>query len=55
MLNISGLSKLCFEGMLEGKRSRGMPKQRWRDNILDWSSIANWSSVSQLTQDREVW
>ena len=51
----TGLSKLCFEGMLEGKRSRGKPKQRWRNNILEWSPIKDWATINQLTQDREVW
>ena len=51
----TGLSKLCFEGMLEGKRSRGKPNQRWRNNIFEWSPIKNWTNINQLTQDREVW
>ena len=50
-----GLSKLCFEGMVQGKRSRGKPKRRWRDNILPWSNIQNWSSINQLVLDREEW
>jgi len=29
--------------MLEGKSLN----KKWRDNILDWSSVANWSSVIQ--------
>ena len=47
----SGLSKVCFEGLVEGKRNRGKPKQRWRDNILEWSSINDWSTANQLCQD----
>ena len=27
-----GVSKICFQGMVEGRRSRGRPKRRWRDN-----------------------
>ena len=50
-----GLSKLCFEGMVQGKRSRGKPKTRWRDNILPWSNIENWSCINQLVLNREEW
>ena len=32
-----GLSKLCLEGMVEGKHKRGKPAQRWRDNIYTWT------------------
>ena len=32
-----GVAKLCLEGLVEGKRSRGKPKRRWRDNIKIWS------------------
>ena len=50
-----GLSKLCFEGMINGKRSRGKPKQRWKDNILPWSNLGNWGTVNQLVKDRKKW
>ena len=50
-----GLSKLCLEGMMEGKRSRGRPKRRWRDNILEWTSSENWASINQLSLDRVLW
>ena len=51
----SGLSKLCFEGMVQGKRSRGRPKQRWRENIPSWSKIHTWDSINQATLDRAKW
>ena len=51
----SGLSKLCFEGMVQGKRSRGKPKQRWRENIPSWSGIHTWDSINQATLDRAKW
>jgi len=50
-----GLSKLCFEGMVEGKRSRGKPKRRWRDNILPWSNTEHWCSINKLALDRKKW
>ena len=31
-----GVSKICFEGIVEGQRIRGRPKRRWRDNIKTW-------------------
>ena len=31
------LSKICLEGMVEGKRSRGKPKRRWIEDIKEWS------------------
>ena len=51
----TGLSKLCLEGMVPGKRGRGRPKQRWRDNILSWSAAPSWNSLNQLTQERKRW
>ena len=50
-----GLSKLCFEGMVQGKSGGGKPKRRWRDNTLPWSNTQNWSSINQLVLDREKW
>ena len=50
-----GLSKLCFEGLVEGKRNRGRPKQRWRDSLLSWSNTQDWDMINKLTQDRRKW
>ena len=50
-----GLSKLCLEGMIQGKRSRGRPKRRWRDNIFEWTPAENWTSINQLSLDRVLW
>ena len=50
-----GLSKLCFEGMVEGKRSRGKPRQRWRDNISSWSKTDDWGSINRFALDRKKW
>ena len=30
----TGVSKLCLEGNVPGKRKRGKPQSRWRDNII---------------------
>ena len=50
-----GLSKLCLEGLVQGKRSRGKPKLRWRDNVIAWSPTDKWSILNHLTQDRNTW
>ena len=51
----AGLSKICLEGMVEGKRSRGKPKARWRSNIPLWSNISDWSVINSSTSDRKKW
>ena len=51
----TGLSKLCLEGLVPGKRSRGRPRLRWRDNVISWSPTDNWSTLNHLTQDRKTW
>ena len=50
-----GLSKICFEGMVEGKRSRGKPKLRWKNNIPTWSNQADWNVINRLASDRKKW
>lgn len=34
-----GLSQLCLEGIVKGKRSRGRQHKRWRDNTYEWSGL----------------
>ena len=51
----TGVSKICLEGMIEGKRNRGKPKTRWRDNILSWSTLPDWLSIGQYVQNRKFW
>ena len=40
-ISVKGVSKLCLEGLVEGKRSRGRPKRRWTDDLKEWSSSNN--------------
>ena len=49
-----GLSKICLEGMITGKRSKGSQRKRWHDNIYDWAEL-DLDSLNQATQDRELW
>ena len=50
----SGLSKICLEGMINGKRSRGRQRKRCRDNVYEWSSL-NLSALNEITQNRNLW
>ena len=49
-----GVSKICLEGMTEGRRSRGKPPQRWRDNIHHWTG-RNWLSLNTDVKDHKLW
>ena len=31
-----GVAKACYQGLVQGIRSRGRPRKRWRDNIKEW-------------------
>ena len=35
----TGLAKLCLEGLVEGKRSKGRPKRRWVDDLKEWYNV----------------
>ena len=48
------LSKIALEGMIEGKRSRGRQRKRWRDNVHEWSGC-NINELNTITQDRSYW
>ena len=50
----SGLSKLCLEGMVEGKRNRGRQPKRWRDNIYAWSKL-NIKELNLSCKNRDEW
>ena len=49
-----GVSKICLEGMIEGKRSRGKQPKRWRDNISLWTG-RNLMSLNTVVKDRKLW
>ena len=49
-----GVSKICLEGMANGKRNRGRPYKRWRDNIKAWTELDT-ISLNTLVKDRELW
>ena len=41
-----------LEGRLDGKRRRGRPRQRWRDDIKEWSNRTV-AECSRLARDRQ--
>ena len=49
-----GVSKICLEGMIEGRRSRGRQPKRWRDNISHWTG-RNLMSLNTTVKDRNLW
>ena len=42
------LTKICLEGMVEGKRARGRPKRRWIDDLKDWTNLSKMYDVTKL-------
>ena len=49
-----GVRKICLEGMIEGRRSRGKQPKRWRDNI-SLLTIRNQRSLNTVVKDRTLW
>ncbi len=49
-----GLSRVCLEGNTPGKRSRGRPRMRWRDNVHKWSGLPT-DELNKATRDRASW
>ena len=49
-----GLSKICLEGNVEGKRNKGRPKKQWRDNISTWSQL-DLAKLNVTSRDRARW
>ena len=43
-----------IEGLVAGKRSRGRPRHRWRDDIKHWTKM-NWQELNERTRDRTAW
>ena len=50
----SGFSKIALEAMVEGRRSRGRQRKRWRDNVLEWSGFTL-RELNTTTQYRDLW
>ena len=50
-----GLAKICIEGIIPGKRNKGRPKHRWREDIKNWTGITKWTESNKAVQDRKKW
>ena len=50
-----GLLKICLEGMIPGKKTRGRPRNRWRDNVIKWTELPDWFTVNSTCNNRNVW
>ena len=49
-----GLSKVCIEGKVQGKRGKGRPPTRWLDSIKKWTGLTI-DKLNTATQDRGIW
>jgi len=49
-----GYSKLCLEGRIESKRSRGRQHQRWYVNVKKWANLDT-TNLNQATLDKNLW
>ena len=50
----AGLSNICLEGIMEGKRKQGRPHKRWHDNIYTWSQL-NLNQLNLIAKGRNQW
>ncbi len=46
--------RATFEGNIEGKRLRGRPRRRWRDDVTEWTRMS-WKEINVAVQDRSRW
>ena len=51
----SGLAKTILQGTVKGKRNRGRQKNRWEDNIKEWTGMdfASSTRAAETGQDGE--
>ena len=50
----NGLERTVIQGMMEGKRGRGRPKQEWKDDIKRWTGMTS-APLIHLTANRVKW
>ena len=50
----SGMAKTILQGTVKGARRRGRQKQRWEDNIKEWTGMGFGDSL-RAAEDREGW
>ena len=42
------------DGLIEGKRRRGRPRRRWRQDIHEWTQMS-WTDINKAVKDRLKW
>ena len=50
----SGLAKTILQGTVKGGRRQGGRKQRWKDNIREWTGL-EFTKSQRAVEDREKW
>ena len=46
--------RTLYEGMSPGKRKKGRPERRWRDDVKEWTNL-DWSRISGIVRVRYQW
>ena len=46
--------KNIFEGLVNGRRRRGRPQRRWRDDISEWVNLP-WTQINEACRDKRYW
>ena len=50
----SGLDKTILQGMVKGGRRQGRQKNRWEDNIREWTGL-EFAKSQRAVENREKW
>ena len=48
------MSKIFFQGTVNGTRKRGLPRLKWSDNIYEWTGL-NVCDAMRAATDRKKW
>ena len=50
----SGLAKIILQGTVKEKRKRGRQKERWKDNLKEWTEM-DFASSTRAAENRSRW
>ena len=53
-LRYFGMAKTILQGTVKGARTRGRQKNRWEDNIKEWTEMKSGDSL-RAAEDKEGW